>query len=990
MSITPDVLLSVGQQRDGFAVRRVTPLTNLRAVAYELEHLKTAARLLHVHSFDTDNLFSVTFPTPPPDDTGLPHILEHAVLGGSRRFPVKDPFFEMVKMSMATFINAMTASDHTMYPVSSNVRQDFYNLAEVYWDAVFHPTLTEMTFKREGHHLEFADKRNPASDLIIKGIVYNEMKGVYSSPNSLVGRHSFSSLFPATPYGRDSGGDPRYIPDLTYENFRQFHRALYHPSNARIFLYGDIPTTDHLAFLRERLEAFDRRDPGVSLPPQPRWPAPRVQSEPYPIGKDDPTERKTYFTINWMVGESSDVVEELAFEALDLILLGNQAAPLRKAIIDSKLGEDLTHSGFGSGVLQNTFHIGIKGSEPDRREAFEKLVLDTLGMIAHSEITPARVEAALQQLAYQYLEITSMFPLNLMYRATSKWLYGQDPLLLLRADEHLAELRRRYQADPEMFARLIRSSLIANPHRLTLSLVPDRDAAARQEAEQTARLAQLKSHLTPTQQQLIVEETLELERLQNAPNTAEALATLPQLAVRDLPPKPKHIPTTVEKLSGGVELLRNDVPANGVNYLQLDFDLAGMSEELMLYLPLYGDCIRKMGTESMDFIRMAERVAANTGGVDFSTMVNSHLIDPNRCMRRARLSIKFLDGKAAEALRVLEDFLFDLDPRDVNRLGDVLLQARVRQRTSIVERGMSIALSHAARSLNVESRFSEILGGLPQIRLIQPLAEHFEQRRDQVITKLLGIREFLKNSRRLVASFTGTPSVHSQVRATLEQWIQRLPAQPIVELLPALPAVSQPSREGLAAPMQVAFCTQVLPAPHSSHPDAPLLMVGARLVSMEYVLEEVRFKGTAYGGGCGYSGTNRAWSFHSYRDPWVTRTLNVYAAALDYVRQAAWSQPDVDRAIIGTAKEGERPIRPAEATGTALWRHVMGDTPQRREQRHAALLSAGSGQVKRAVMETLEANLSRAAVCVVSSRDKLQTANTESPDRPLSIEEIIT
>ncbi len=403
---SPETPLTVGQIVDGFVVRSITPLPNLRATAYRLDHVITGAKLLHVHGPDSENLFSITFATPPADDTGLPHILEHAVLGGSTRFPVKEPFFEMVKMSMATFINAMTADAFTVYPVASNVRKDFFNLAEVYCDAVFHPLLTQATFAREGHHLALARNDDPASDLQIKGIVYNEMKGVYSNPESVVWRTSTKQLFPDTPMGLDSGGDPDQIPELTYEDFIQFHKKRYHPSNAMIFIYGDIPTTDHLAFLRDRLGGFIRQDAEAPLPRQTPWTQPRTETRPYSIAPDEPTQAKTYLTLAWALGDATDPADATAWGVLDRLLLGNEARlPLKKALVDSKLGADSFSGGTGDVGHEALFHVGLKGSETARVEPFVELVLHTLDDLADQDFSREQVDAAFQQLAYHHLEI---------------------------------------------------------------------------------------------------------------------------------------------------------------------------------------------------------------------------------------------------------------------------------------------------------------------------------------------------------------------------------------------------------------------------------------------------------------------------------------------------------------------------------------------------------------------------------------------------------
>ncbi len=982
---TGQTTLATGERLHGFRVIRTTPLANLRSTAIELEHEGTGAKLLHLYNADAENLFSVTFPTPPPDNTGVPHILEHAVLGGSKKFKVKDPFFEMVKMSMATFINAMTDSDNTMYPVASNVRQDFYNLADVYFDAVFHPELTENTFKREGHHLEFAKPGDRTSDLIVKGIVYNEMKGAYSSPDSRVGDYVSRHLWPDTLYGLDAGGDPDVIPTLTYRDFLHFHETHYHPSNAYFFFYGDIPTADHLAFLEDRLNAFERRPVKVDFKRQPRWSEPRKATEAYPIAKTDPTTGKTYHVLSWIVGEQTDVERMLAFSVIQQILLGHQGAPLRKALIDSKLGEDLTQSYYSPGRLESSFHVGIKGSEADRAQAFEALVLKTLGEIVENGIDNEDIDSAFQQLAYRYLEISGMYPLNLMSRATSLWIYGGDPLTLLRADELMAQLRAKSDKDQRFFTRIIQDQLLDNTHRLLLTAVPDRTFQEKKDADFAEAMRRKKRALDDGKLAEIDAQAAELERLMNTPNPPEALAALPQLRVRDLPRRPREIPTRVETLGGGVTLLNNDVFANGINYLFVNLDLDALPDDLYRYLRLYGDCVHKMGAAGNSYVRMAERVAANTGGLSFGAGVTTMANNPNSGRRSATFSIRFLDGKAEAALGVLHDFLFALDPRDEARLMDVLMQAKAADRSRIASNGLGLALSQASRQMTVESALSDVMHGLPQLRLIRALADRPVE---GVMEKIEAIRGFLTGGASITASFTGSSHVTPIVHKTLERWARSMGSGAGNNSARQPHAAQAPPRDGLAGPMDVAYCTTVLPAPHLSDPDAPLLSVGARLVGMGYVLEEVRFKGTAYGGGCGYNALGRMFSFHSYRDPWVKRTLDVFKGAADYVRNSNWTQTDVDRAIIGTAKEAERPIRPADATGAALSRHLLGDSAELRAARHESLLGATAAKVKGVMSTLFEKNMDKAGVCVVSSRPRLEEANAQLGAGALSIQEI--
>jgi hypothetical protein len=977
--------LAPGAEIDGFRVQKVTALPLLRSTAIELSHESSGARILHLHNQDAENLFSVAFPTPPPDDTGVPHILEHSVLAGSRKYRVKDPFFEMVKSSMATFINAMTGSDYTVYPVASNVRQDFYNLAEVYWDAVFHPLLTEKTFEREGHHLEFADKKDPASDLIVKGIVFNEMKGARSSPEAKVNDLIEKKLWPDTPYGKDSGGDPDKIPDLTWQGLRDFHRRFYQPANAFIFLYGDIPTADHLDFLNDRLSELTGTDPRVKLPPQPRWTEPRILKDVYPVAPTDETAGKSFIVLNWLTGSGTDVAEIFAFSALERILLGNQSAPLRKALIDSKLGEDLSHSGYWTNGIDTSFHIGLKGTEPDRADKFLKLVQDTLADIAKRGVSREQFDSALQQLAYRYLEISPSFPLHLMGNVTSMWLYGADPLTYLHAETHIQKLKNDFAANPRLFSDLIQRKLLDNPHRLMLVVQPDRDIQPRKDAEFAEKMKKLKASKSPAELEHVRKNQEELDALLDEPNSPEAIASLPQLRVKDLPPRPRHIKTAVENLSGGGVLLRSDVFANGVNYLQVSFDLTGLPPDLYPYLPLFGDCIHKMGAAGKDYAAVAQRVAAFTGGIGFSVGLSTRVDDPKKLIQQATFSTKFLDDNAPDALSLLRDVMFEIDPRDIPRLKDVLLQSRAHQRMRPSSDGMGLALRHAARGLNLEAHLNEILGGVPQINLFEKITE---ANPDPLLEQIDAIRKFLLNPARMNVSFTGADKPANELRKRITDWRAAMKPDQIHETQTDFRPQNIPRREGLAAPMNVAYCTMVMPAHHISHPDAPKLSVAARLLSLGYVLEEVRFKGTAYGGGCGYNGPGRAWTFNSYRDPWINRTLDVYTASLKHVQESDWTQGDVDRAIIGTAKEGERPIRPPQATGTTLWRHLVGDTPENRNARHTAMLEVTLKDVRRVLIEQFETNAAQVSTCVTSSRKKLEEANTERPDQALEITDI--
>ena len=991
----PAVDLRPGEQLHGFEVKAVTPIDELRTITIELAHQHSGARLLHLYTDDTENLFSINFPTPPSDDTGVPHILEHAVLAGSHKFPVKEPFFEMIKMSMATFINAMTSADFTCYPVSSNVKQDLFNLAEVYFDAVFHPLLTENTFKREGHHLAPVDPENPTGDLKITGIVYNEMKGAFSDPEARLFRSVMCQLLPDTLYAYESGGDPEAIPDLTYAQLKGFHETYYHPSNGYFILYGDIPTRDYLAFLAEKLDKIPKNAASAAFRPlrpevthQPKWDKPRTVTDTYPVGADEPLTEKTYLMLSWLIGDATDPEEVVLARILSLILLGNEAAPLRKAIIDAKLGTDIVFSGASSIGPAATFYIALKGSEADRIEAFTALVTETLTHIADSEIETERVEAAFQQATYHYQEVASMFPLRMLYHVIHGWIYEQNSDTFLKMGKTFADVRQQWLENPAIFNDLIRKKFLENPHRLTNILSPDRDMQAKMDTELAERMKEIRAQLTDEEVQRIAADAAELERLNGVPNSPEALAKLPQLQVSDLPDKPKHIPTTVENV-GGQALLHNDVFANGINYLVLNFNLQGLPQHLWTYLPRYTDAIGKLGAANMNYEQMAQRTSAVTGGIGCSPRFTTHALDPNHSMQSISFHLKALDDKMDAALDVLHDLLFAVNPRDTERLRDVLTQAVAEYQTEMIHSGSGTAIHHASRGLSPNAYLDEIIHGLPQLRSSETLLNSFDELNTDLMSHIEGIRDFLLTRGRVTGSFTGSDTAFETTRTKLGEWLDAMRDEAVTSAPIAFQPFETPPREGLAGPIQVAHCAHVMPAPHYSHPDSTLLTIGAHLVRLDYILSEIRFKGNAYGAGFTYNPYNAALYQSSFRDPHVARTINVFEQTIAYVKQVEWTQTDIDRAIIATAKDGEKPIRPSQATRDALSQHLVGQTREMREERYAQLRRATPTEVKRALLQLLEENADKAGVCAVSSREKLEAANRELA-QPLVIEDILT
>ncbi len=967
--------LHPGERRAGFLVCSVTPLPDLRASACLLLHEKSGASLLHLHNEDPENLFAIAFRTPPPDSTGLPHILEHTVLCGSKKYPVKDPFVELLKRSVATFLNAMTYPDKTVYPCASMNEKDFFNIADVYCDAVFHPLITEKHFKQEGHHLDFFEPGNPESPLTVKGIVYNEMKGAFSDLDGIIERKAGRGIFPDNAYGLESGGDPESIPDLTYEQFARFYRTYYHPSNSLIFLYGNIPTEKHLAFLDERyLSGFDRLQVDTAIALQPRWTRPVFETVPYPVGPNQEAAQKSAVVLTFRANEVTDAVTTLSMHLLSDYLLGNAASPLRRALIDSRLGEELTDSGYTSHQRDTYFTVGLKGTQAEHTAAITELVLGTCSRLAKEGLEAAKVAAAFHRLEFSSREIRPRHPLLLMDRVYRTWLYGSDPVEGLRLNEHLAALRGRYEKEPRFFERLLSEMIVENPHYTVFTFVPDAEYYEKKEAAFRRKMKERKEKIGPEELERIAREAAELDALQSAPNSPEALSTLPRLSVSDVSREPMELPTVLETLAGR-PFLHTDLFANGIDYLKIAFDLRGIDEELIDYLPLLADAMTNMGAAGQDYAVMAEREAACSGGIDAGVSAGGRADDSRFVQPFLAVTAKALATRLPEMLDVLYDRLLLADFSDLHRLKDVLLQGRVHWHSSVIPSGNQYAALYAARHLTRNCALAERLGGITQVRMYDRLAAEVDKRPEGIVERLSRLREFLLGRGRVTVSFVG----ESRDRVILDEWLKRLysgmrdeaPREDGAPFTPSLRVC-----EGIATPADVAFVAKALPAVSMNHPDAPaLLLLGVHL-SYGYLWNEVRVRRGAYGVRAGYDSANGVFSFTSYRDPCVKETLDAFQGVFRHIEEEMdLSPPAVEQAIIGSLKALDQPVRPGQAVSLALSRHLRGETPELRRRFRERLLSLSAEDIRRTAQEILAPAFVSGPVCVLSSRERLATAN---------------
>ncbi len=610
--------LHPGDQWAGFVVARAQKLPKLALTFYELKHQVTGAKYIHLENQDNNNLFGVAFPTVPQDSTGVAHILEHTALCGSKSFPVRDPFFSMIKRSLNTFMNAFTASDWTMYPFASQNEKDFYNLMRVYLDAAFYPRLTKLNFKQEGHRVEFAAPNNPQSPLVFKGVVYNEMKGAMSQQGSIMYRAIGKALFPTLTYRHNSGGDPKRILDLTHEGLKAFHAKHYHPSNAFFYSYGNLPLTQHL----ERVQAWVLKDftaleVDTSVPREQRYQSRHQEEATYPLDAAEDDGSRCQALMAWLTCDIQDALEVLTLEVLNLVLLGSSGAPLRKALLESRLGKSLADgTGFENDIRECWFGVGLQGVQKEDFPQVEQLILDCLGQIVEEGIQAEEVESALHQLEMDTREVSGgryPYALNLLFRFFGAWMHGGDPVQALDFDQVLERLREKLQAKGFLEGK-IKEYFLENPHRVWLTLSPDPTQAAADLAEEKERLTKLKEVLTPEEEQEILQSAQALQALQEE---EEDLSCLPTLERSDIPIQVEGFAPTVS-LEEGKKLSFYAQPTNGILYVHWNFRLPALSEEEQKWLPLLGSLVTQTGAGGLSYDQTAQRVARHSGGYSLS------------------------------------------------------------------------------------------------------------------------------------------------------------------------------------------------------------------------------------------------------------------------------------------------------------------------------------------------------------------------------------
>lgn len=957
----------------GFELVWERNISELNTFAQLFRHRKTGAELLSLQNDDENKVFGITFRTPPSDSTGIAHILEHSVLCGSRKYPLKEPFVELLKGSLKTFLNAMTYPDKTVYPVASQNLQDFYNLTDVYLDAVFYPRITPDVLQQEGWHYELESLDAP---LTYKGVVFNEMKGAYSSPERNLYEAAQQSLFPDTTYGVSSGGHPRHIPDLSYEQFKRFHETFYHPSNSRIYFYGDDPVEERLRIVNEYLKDFDKIEVDSSIALQSRFSEPRAVERSYAASADSDNSKKFMTTLNWLLAESNDPQLNLGLTILDDILLGSPAAPLRKALIDSGLGDDVVGGGLNDGLLQLTFSVGLKGIREQDAPAVHELILKTLKDLVDNGIETETIEASLNSVEFSLRENnTGSAPRGLvvMLRALDAWLYDRNPLDGLTFEEPLSVIKKL--AFEGYFEDLIRRYLLENTHRTSVLLRPDPELAAREEADEAARLAAIRASMNEEQLKEVMASAAHLKELQERPDSPEALASIPSLKLSDLDRQNKRIPIEVQEIDG-TPFISHDLHTNGIVYFDLGFDLRSVPAALLPYVPLFGRALTEMGTEQEDFVKLSQRIGRNTGGVWVSRLTSLHN-DRKQHVAWFLLRGKAMADQAEKLFDIMRDVLLGVKLNNQERFRQMVLKAKAGLEAGLIPSGHSFVNLRMRSKFNTMDWIDEQLGGISYLFFLRQLSEAVENNWPSVLARLEEVRSLLINRRRALVNVTLDQATTLKLQPQIKALLDALPShdRPLVEWHGGL----SEGNEGLTLPAQVNYVGKAANLYDLGYEYNASAAVISRYLRTTWLWEKVRMQGGAYGGFCSFDRLSGVFSFTSYRDPNLLGTLENYDLASRFLKELKLNDDELTKSIIGAIGDIDAYQLPDAKGYTSLVRYLLGDSEERLQQARDQIF-ATKAEDFRTFGELLEKFNEVAQVVVLGSTSAIEAANRERND----------
>lgn len=955
-----------------YEILQEADLKDLKSKGYLLKHKKSGARVVLMENDDDNKVFYIGFRTPPEDSTGLPHILEHSVLCGSKNFPVKDPFVELVKGSLNTFLNAMTYPDKTVYPVASCNDKDFQNLMHVYMDAVFYPDIYrhDEIFRQEGWSYKLDDKDGK---LEYNGVVYNEMKGAFSSPEGVLDRVVLNTLFPDTSYANESGGDPEVIPELSYEQFLDFHRKYYHPSNSYIYIYGDMDMEEKLRWLdREYLKDFDSMEIDSEIRLQEPFSQMKEAEIPYSIASDESEEDNTYLSYNKVIATALDRELYVAFEVLDYALLQAPGAPLKKALVDAGIGKDVLGS-YDNGIYQPIFSVIAKNANLSQKDEFIRVIEDVLRDMAENGINRKALEAGLNYMEFQYREADfGRYPKGLMYglQIMDSWLYDEEkPFIHIEALNTFAFLRE--EIGTGYFEDLIRKYFLENTHGAIVVVKPEKGRTARMDKELEERLQVYKNSLSEEEKEMLVSRTHELEEYQSEPSSEEDLATIPVLKREDI--SREIAPIYNEEMEiAGVKTIFHEIDTNGIGYVDLLFDLSGVPEEMLPYVGILQAVLGEIDTENYEYGELFNEINVHTGGIGTSLEMYPDVTKVREKEFRATFEIKAkaLYSKLPVAFAMMKEILTRSKLGDDKRLREILAMTSSRLLMKFQSSGHTTAALRAMSYASPSAKLKDMTSGIDFYQKVASIEKNFDEEKENLIANLTWLTENLFRRDNMMISYTAEKEGLKEMEELVRDMKAGLFIPAKGEQKTRCIIHCEKKNEGFKTASKVQYVARVGNFLDHGASYTGALQILKVIMGYEYLWQNIRVKGGAYGCMSNFNRIGEGY-FVSYRDPNLKRTMEVYEGVADYLRSFTVSDHDMNKYIIGTISNLDQPMTPSAKGDRSLnlyMNHVSADMI--REER-SQVLDATQDDI-RSLARVVEAMMKAEQICVIGSEDKIE------------------
>lgn len=941
---------------------------DVQSDGFILRHKKSGARIAILSNNDDNKVFYIGFRTPPEDETGVPHIIEHTTLCGSKKFPVKDPFIELAKGSLNTFLNAMTYPDKTVYPVASCNDQDFKNLMDVYLDAVFNPNITkyEEIFKQEGWHYELTGKDD---ELKINGVVYNEMKGAYSSPDEVLSSQIYRSLFPDNTYSKDSGGNPEYIPKLTYEAYLDFYHKYYHPSNSYIYLYGDMDVVERLEWLdKEYLSLYDYKKVNSEINKQPAFDEIKNVEAQYSITMDDSQENKTYLSYNRVVGDSLDEMLYQAFDVLDYALVSSPGAPVKQALIDAGIGDDV-YGSYDAGILQPVFSFVAKNANASQADEFESIIENTLKEVVKTGINKEALLAGINSSEFKFREADfGQFPKGLLFglNCLDSWLFDDmKPFIHLECLGTFAKLRKA--VDTDYFEKLIQEYLLDNTHGSSVTVKPKRGLGNEREEALAKELSNYKASLSDEEIKKLIEDTEHLKKYQEEPSSDEDLRKLPMLTRADM--KKNAMPfSNIEDELLDVKIVRHDIESNGIDYISFLFDAGDFAQSELGYLGFFTNALGLVSTEKYSYTDLANATNIYTGGISTGTASHPDIKDRNNFVFKFEVKLKVLEKNLDKALELMEQMLLSSDFTDTKRLGELVAQIKARLQANLSSSGHLVAAMRSMSSFSRYALYQDELKGIAFYRSICRIEKELSESPKSVSDKLAAIAKKLFARNRMLISFTGNNEACCNAKPSLEKVIAGFNKMSAVGNQAEVHFNT--AKEAFIDASQIQYVAKTGDFICEGYEYTGALRLLRIILSYDYLWINVRVKGGAYGCMNTFLRSGESY-FVSYRDPNLSDTLDVYDRIPEYIKSFSPDERDMTKYIIGTFSALDTPMNPEAKGSRSLSAYLEGITYEQIQKERNEILNAQPEDIRR-LADLVEAVLKKDSICVIGNENMIK------------------